>query len=155
MRAFDNCMEEYKAYLEHHASCEEEMTEAINQVQRAKKIFNRLSHEMQQQLIEHIINWGRDDYVLFDGIINFLAQIVKPQLKIILHVPVEITWYPEDFEGSNITWERFVRKMKDKRYRENTLYENLTTDLSSDAADCVDHAIREGRYRVSVMEEEV
>jgi len=52
-------------------------------------------------------------------------------VKVTAMVPIEITWHPEDFEGSDETWEEFLKMMTDPNYAREQ-WEDNALDLAED-----------------------
>lgn len=53
----------------------------------------------------------------------------KETLEILTSIQVSITFYPEDFEGSDNTWEEFKHQMRiDNEKAKTTLADNLLGD---------------------------
>jgi len=55
------------------------------------------------------------------------AKVKK--VKVVAMVPIEITWHPEDFEGSDETWEEFLKMMMDPNYAHEQ-WEDNAIDLT-------------------------
>jgi len=73
----------------------------------------------------------------------------KPRVEVTLFIKPKITWVPEDFEGSDMTWEEFCKKMvSDLDYRKNTIFDN-SPDIGEDVWD----VLTKGRYNMTVIKD--
>lgn len=70
----------------------------------------------------------------------------KSKLTIRATVDLDITWCPEDFEGSELSWEQFVKKVQsDKHYATQTFMSNVQDFNLNDLVDL-------RKARISVIE---